>query len=67
MQTNMAESHKDRKFHEDGVKLASSTFAPGIPWNPLEEVSKTILCLCSDGMDTVNGACVPTDNGWTCV
>jgi hypothetical protein len=53
MQTNMAEEHKERKYHEEGVKLASSTFAAGMVWNPLTEVAKTVLCLCSDDMHTM--------------
>ncbi|KAF3354700.1 hypothetical protein VdG1_07186 [Verticillium dahliae VDG1] len=40
-------------------------------WNlgtsPLEQVAKTVLVLCSDGMNTINGALVPTDMGWAAV
>ena len=63
----MSETHKERDFHPEGMKLASSTFAPGLAWNELAEVAKTVLCLCSDGMGTINGALVPTDNGWTTI
>jgi NAD(P)-dependent dehydrogenase (short-subunit alcohol dehydrogenase family) len=66
MQTNMAEAH-DRKYHEEGVAMAGGSFMGDIVWNPLEEVSKTILCLCSDGMNTISGAFVPTDSGWTAI
>jgi energy-converting hydrogenase Eha subunit B len=66
MQTNMAE-HSERKYHEEGVKLAGASFMGNVVWNPLEEVAKTILCMCSDGMDTISGALVPTDSGWTTV
>jgi NAD(P)-dependent dehydrogenase (short-subunit alcohol dehydrogenase family) len=65
MQTAMG--HDADLYHKEGRALASSTFAAGLRWNPVEEVSKTVLVLCSDGMDTVNGACVPTDNGWTAI
>jgi hypothetical protein len=54
MQTNMAESHLNgRVYHEEGVKLASSSFASGMIWNELEEVAKTVLAMCCEGMGTV--------------
>lgn len=54
MQTNMADSHNHgRTYHEEGVKLAGSTFAQGMVWNELQEVAKAVLCLCSGGMGTV--------------
>jgi hypothetical protein len=36
-------------------------------WSPLDQVAKTVVSLCSDGMNTINGALVPTDMGWTTV
>jgi hypothetical protein len=50
----MAESHLNgRVYHEEGVKLASSSFASGMIWNELEEVAKTVLAMCCEGMGTV--------------
>lgn len=66
MHTNIVESVQGQPFHEQGVKLAASSLGD-FPWNPLEEVAKTCLCLCSDGMDTINGALVNTDDGLTCI
>ncbi|KAF6834475.1 short-chain dehydrogenase reductase sdr [Colletotrichum plurivorum] len=78
MQTNMArdEGHI-AGFHPEGLKLVVSTFntVHGDPaqkgwnfgWSSLEQVAKTVLVLCSDGMNTINGALVPTDMGWTTV
>jgi hypothetical protein len=65
MMTGMG--HDASTYHEEGRDLSSSTFAAGMRWNPLEEVSKTVMVLCSDGMDTVNGAIVNTDNGWSVI
>jgi len=65
MMTGMG--HDASKYHKEGRDMSASTFAAGLRWNPLEEVAKTVMVLCSDGMDTVNGACVNTDNGWTAI
>jgi hypothetical protein len=53
MQTNIAGAEAVRDFHPEGMKLSSATFATGMTWNPLTEVAKTVLCLCSDDMHTV--------------
>ncbi|KAL0931220.1 short-chain dehydrogenase reductase sdr [Colletotrichum truncatum] len=78
MQTNMARD-KDHiaDFHKEGLALVVSTFntVHGNPaqggwnfgWSALEQVAKTVLVLCSDGMNTINGALVPTDMGWTTI
>ncbi|CAI0653559.1 unnamed protein product, partial [Colletotrichum noveboracense] len=78
MQTNMARSENHiADFHKEGLAVVVSTFntVHGDPakqgwnfgWSPLEQVAKTVLVLCSDGMNTINGALVPTDMGWTTV
>jgi NAD(P)-dependent dehydrogenase (short-subunit alcohol dehydrogenase family) len=65
MQTGMGHDHD--VYNKEGQALSSSTFAAGLRWNPLEEVAKTVMVLCSEGMDTVNGAIVTTDNGWSAI
>ncbi|KAL3302150.1 bacilysin biosynthesis oxidoreductase bacc [Colletotrichum asianum] len=78
MQTNMARNENHiADFHKEGLAVVVSTFntVHGDPanqgwnfgWSPLEQVAKTVLVLCSDGMNTINGALVPTDMGWTTV
>ncbi|KAF4926203.1 3-beta-hydroxycholanate 3-dehydrogenase (NAD(+)) 2 [Colletotrichum viniferum] len=78
MQTNMARNENHiADFHKEGLAVVVSTFSTvhGDPakqgwnfgWSPLEQVAKTVLVLCSDGMNTINGALVPTDMGWTTV
>ncbi|KAF5527808.1 3-beta-hydroxycholanate 3-dehydrogenase (NAD(+)) 2 [Colletotrichum aenigma] len=78
MKTNMARNENHiADFHKEGLAVVVSTFntVHGDPanqgwnfgWSPLEQVAKTVLVLCSDGMNTINGALVPTDMGWTTV
>ncbi|OLN83718.1 Levodione reductase 4 [Colletotrichum chlorophyti] len=79
MMTNMAVTGEDhiKQFHQEGLALVTSTFNTlsadptqrgwNFGWSPLEQVAKTVLVLCCDGMNTVNGALVPTDMGWTTV
>ncbi|KAI8240666.1 3-beta-hydroxycholanate 3-dehydrogenase (NAD(+)) 2 [Colletotrichum sp. SAR 10_96] len=78
MQTNMARNENHiADFHKEGLAVVVSTFntVHGDPakqgwnfgWSPLGQVAKTVLVLCSDGMNTINGALVPTDMGWTTV
>ncbi|KAM0274872.1 hypothetical protein ACHAQH_007797 [Verticillium albo-atrum] len=75
MHTNIAGANHDvSRFHPEGMALSMATCStwqgePGkVGWNlgmsPLEQVAKTVMVLCSDGMNTVNGALVPTDMGW---
>ncbi|KXH66403.1 bacilysin biosynthesis oxidoreductase bacC [Colletotrichum salicis] len=76
MMTNMARDEEHiKEFHPEGLAMVVSTFntCQGDPakggwdlgWSPLDQVSKTVVSLCSGGMNTINGALVPTDMGWT--
>ncbi|KAK1657425.1 bacilysin biosynthesis oxidoreductase bacC [Colletotrichum godetiae] len=76
MMTNMARDEEHiKEFHPVGLAMVVSTFntCQGDPakggwdlgWSPLDQVSKTVVSLCSGGMNTINGALVPTDMGWT--
>ncbi|EEY15747.1 bacilysin biosynthesis oxidoreductase bacC [Verticillium alfalfae VaMs.102] len=78
MPTNISGgSHDFSQLHPEGMALSGATCQTwqGEPgkggWNlgisPLEQVAKTVLVLCSDGMNTINGALVPTDMGWAAV
>ncbi|KAF2671787.1 short chain dehydrogenase/oxidoreductase [Microthyrium microscopicum] len=66
MQTPLA-SKDASKYHPEGVKLAGSSMASGLWWNPLNEVAKTVTWMCSSGVGTINGAIVTTDYGWTAI
>ncbi|KAF1810323.1 dehydrogenase [Eremomyces bilateralis CBS 781.70] len=68
MKTNMgSDAHDVSKYHPEGLRLASSSMAAGLRWNPIEEVAKTVALLCTDGVGTINGSLVNCDNGWTCI
>ncbi|EGY19683.1 bacilysin biosynthesis oxidoreductase bacC [Verticillium dahliae VdLs.17] len=78
MPTNISGgSHDISRLHPEGMALSGATCQTwqGEPgkggWNlgisPLEQVAKTVLVLCSDGMNTINGALVPTNMGWAAV
>ncbi|KAG7103990.1 hypothetical protein HYQ44_015302 [Verticillium longisporum] len=78
MPTNISGgSHDISRLHPEGMALSGATCQTwqGEPgkggWNlgtsPLEQVAKIVLLLCSDGMNTINGALVPTDMGWAAV
>ncbi|KAG7052043.1 bacilysin biosynthesis oxidoreductase bacC [Colletotrichum scovillei] len=67
MMTNMARDEEHiKEFHPEGLAMGNP--AKGgwdLGWSPLDQVSKTVVNLCSGGMNTINGALVPTDMGWT--
>ncbi|GKT54065.1 short-chain dehydrogenase [Colletotrichum tofieldiae] len=78
MLTNMVKDENHiKQFHQEGVAMVSSTFNTvqgdtaqrgwNFGWSPLNQVSKTVLSLCADGIHTINGALVPTDMGWTTI
>ncbi|KAG7140637.1 Short-chain dehydrogenase reductase 3a like protein [Verticillium longisporum] len=61
MPTNISGgSHDISRLHPEGMALSGRLVKRG-------KVAKTVLVLCSDGMNTINGALVPTDMGWAAV
>ncbi|OBR13375.1 Bacilysin biosynthesis oxidoreductase bacC [Colletotrichum higginsianum IMI 349063] len=70
MMTNMVNEGHAARYHPEGLAMVLGDPARkgwNFGWSPLDQVSKTVLCLCADGIHTINGALVPTDMGWTSI
>ncbi|KAF2432399.1 putative short chain dehydrogenase/oxidoreductase [Tothia fuscella] len=65
MATNIVSPEMMENSHQEGLQLAMKMRGAGGSMCPFPEVAKVVLSLCSDGMQSVNGACVSVDNGWT--
>ncbi|KAM0323165.1 hypothetical protein ACHAQA_009015 [Verticillium albo-atrum] len=69
--------HDAAGFHAEGMALTMASCATwggeagkggwNLGMSPLDQVAKTVTVLCSEGMNTINGALVPADMGWASI
>ena len=62
METNIT-AHLAGGYSEEGMQFTMRSMDTSLGFTPVDNVARTVLFLCSEEASSINGACVPVDQG----